>query len=121
MMYSSAIYQKPDMTLSQAQTAKLALICEKLSLKSTDHLIEIGTGWGGLAIYAATHYGCHVTTTTISDEQYAYAQEQVKALGLADKITLCVTDSSLRNRLASGIEAPINISQCVDQHLPLYI
>jgi cyclopropane-fatty-acyl-phospholipid synthase len=95
MMYSSAIYQQPDMTLSEAQTAKLALICEKLSLKSTDHLIEIGTGWGGLAIYAATHYDCHVTTTTISDEQYIYALEQVKSLGLEDKITLLNKDYRL--------------------------
>jgi len=95
MMYSSAIYQKPEMTLSEAQTAKLALICEKLSLKPTDTLIEIGTGWGGLAIYAATHYGCHVTTTTISDEQYAYAQQQVESLGLSDKITLLNKDYRL--------------------------
>lgn len=95
MMYSSAIYQEPDMSLSQAQTAKLALICDKLSLKPTDHLVEIGTGWGGLAIYAATHYGCHVTTTTISDEQYAYAKDEVARLELDDKITLLKKDYRL--------------------------
>lgn len=95
MMYSSAIYQDPAMSLSQAQTAKLALICEKLSLKPTDSLVEIGTGWGGLAIYAATNYGCHVTTTTISDEQYIYTKELVKKLGLNDKITLLKKDYRL--------------------------
>jgi len=95
MMYSSAIYQDPTMSLSQAQTAKLALICEKLSLKPTDSLVEIGTGWGGLAIFAATNYGCHVTTTTISDEQYIYTKELVKKLGLNDKITLLKKDYRL--------------------------
>ena len=66
MQYSSAIYAKSDDTLAQAQDNKLKTICEKLQLSETDHLLEIGTGWGGLAIYAAKHYGCKVTTTTIS-------------------------------------------------------
>lgn len=95
MMYSSAYYSQPDMTLAQAQTQKLALICDKLDLQADDHLVEIGTGWGGLAIYAATHYGCRVTTTTISDAQYDYACAQVNALGLTDKVTLLKKDYRL--------------------------
>lgn len=92
MMYSSAVYLTPDTSLEQAQQHKLALICQRLQLKVDDHVIEIGTGWGGFAIYAARHYGCHVTTTTISDAQYQEAHRRVEAAGLADKITLLKQD-----------------------------
>ncbi len=92
MMYSSAIYPKQDATLAEAQTHKLATICERLELSESDHLLEIGTGWGGLAIYAAQHYGCKVTTTTISDAQHEYAQACVEEAGLTDKITLLKED-----------------------------
>lgn len=92
MMYSAAVYPHPEAGLAEAQQNKLKEICEKLQLKPTDHLMEIGTGWGGLAVYAAKHYGCHVTTTTISDEQYAWAQEWVAKEGLEDKITLLKQD-----------------------------
>ncbi len=92
MMYSSAIYPNENATLADAQLNKLSLICERLSLKSSDHLLEIGTGWGGLAIYAASNYGCKVTTTTISDAQHAYAKARIEKLGLTDKITLLKKD-----------------------------
>lgn len=92
MMYSSAIYPNEKASLDEAQQHKLATICQRLSLSEDDHLLEIGTGWGGLAIYAAQNYGCHVTTTTISDAQYAYAQSRIEKLGLADKITLLKED-----------------------------
>jgi len=92
MMYSSAIYPTKDATLAEAQLHKLDTICQKLALTSEDHLLEIGTGWGGLAIYAAQHYGCKVTTTTISDEQFDYANERVNELGLAGQITLLKKD-----------------------------
>ncbi|MBF7074700.1 class I SAM-dependent methyltransferase [Glaciecola sp. MH2013] len=95
MMYSAAIYPDANASLAQAQQNKLRSICDKLQLAPSDHLIEIGTGWGGLAIYAAKHYGCRVTTTTISDEQYAYAQEWVSNEGLEDKITLLKKDYRL--------------------------
>jgi cyclopropane-fatty-acyl-phospholipid synthase len=95
MMYSSAIYPTPDATLAEAQENKLRSICDKLQLTASDHLVEIGTGWGGLAIYAAKNYGCKVTTTTISDEQYAFAQEWVTKEGLDDKITLLKKDYRL--------------------------
>ena len=92
MMYSSAVYRTPDVSLSDAQQHKLALICQRLQLTADDHVIEIGTGWGGFAIYAAKHYGCTVTTTTISDAQYDEAQRRVEAEGLSDKITLLKQD-----------------------------
>lgn len=95
MMYSCAIYSEQDQTLTQAQQLKLKTICDRLSLKESDHLIEIGTGWGGLAIYAATHYNCQVTTTTISDAQYEYAKTRVEQLGLSDKIKLLKKDYRL--------------------------
>ena len=92
MMYSSAVYKTVDMTLAEAQQHKLAMICERLQLKPEDTVLEIGTGWGGFAIYAATHYGCQITTTTISDAQYQEAQSRVNAAGLTDKITLLKQD-----------------------------
>ncbi|ALO44199.1 SAM-dependent methyltransferase [Pseudoalteromonas phenolica] len=95
MMYSSAIYSDSATQLHEAQLNKLKTICDKLDLKPTDHLIEIGTGWGGLAIFAAEHYGCQVTTTTISDAQYEFAVDKVKAKGLEDKITLLKKDYRL--------------------------
>ena len=92
MQYSSAIYNDKAQNLSQAQINKMKTICERLSLTAKDHVIEVGTGWGGLAIYMAQNYGCKVTTTTISDAQFDYAQKQVNELGLEDKITLLKRD-----------------------------
>jgi cyclopropane-fatty-acyl-phospholipid synthase len=95
MMYSAAIYPTQESTLAQAQTTKLKTICDKLQLVPEDHLIEIGTGWGGLAIFAAKNYGCKVTTTTISEEQHQYTQDLVNKEGLQDKITLLKKDYRL--------------------------
>ena len=95
MMYSSAVYPSADSTLEQAQQHKLQQICERLQLKASDHLLEIGTGWGSMAIYAAQHYGCKVTTTTISQQQYDYTKARVAELGLQDKITLLFEDYRL--------------------------
>jgi len=92
MMYSSAIYPNDHATLEQASFHKLDLICKKLQLKDTDQLVEIGTGWGAMAIHAAKHYGCQVTTTTISQQQYDYAKQWVSEEGLGDKITLLFED-----------------------------
>jgi cyclopropane-fatty-acyl-phospholipid synthase len=92
MMYSSAYYEKADMSLDEAAVAKLDLVCRKLELDSTDHLLEIGTGWGGLAIHAARNYDCKVTTTTISDEQYRLAVEKVRQQGLDHKIKVVKQD-----------------------------
>ncbi|MEM0912709.1 MAG: class I SAM-dependent methyltransferase, partial [Pseudomonadota bacterium] len=95
MMYSAAIYPEPHATLAEAQKYKLDAICQKLTLCEHDHLVEIGTGWGGLAIHAAENYGCKVTTTTISDEQFAWAAEKIAARGLSDRITLLKRDYRL--------------------------
>lgn len=92
MMYSCAYYSDEKTSLSQAQSTKLALICDKLDLKESDHLVEIGTGWGGLAIFAALNYGCKVTTTTISDAQYNYTKEQIEIRELSEQITLLKRD-----------------------------
>ena len=95
MMYSSAIYPDINSTLAQAQEHKLRTICNKLQLQPDDHLVEIGTGWGGLAVFAAKHYGCRVTTTTISEEQHDYARQWIDREGLDDKITLLKKDYRL--------------------------
>ncbi len=92
MQYSSAIFPEPGASLDQAQEHKLKLICEKLELGPADHLLEIGSGWGGLAIYAASHYGCRVTTTTLSQAQFEHAKAEVAAAGLEDKVTLLLKD-----------------------------
>ncbi|MEX2320262.1 MAG: cyclopropane-fatty-acyl-phospholipid synthase family protein, partial [Saccharospirillum sp.] len=92
MMYSSAIYPSANATLEEAQRHRLDRICQKLDLKPGDHLLEIGTGWGGMAIHAAQHYGCKVTTTTISNEQFDYTRQRIEQLGLAEQITLLKQD-----------------------------
>lgn len=92
MQYSSAVYPDPTADLASAQQYKLQRLCDSLELTAGDHLLEIGTGWGGLACYAAKHYGCKVTTTTISAEQYRYAKAKVLSEGLADKVTVLKQD-----------------------------
>jgi cyclopropane-fatty-acyl-phospholipid synthase len=92
MMYSAAIFSPLDCSLEAASNKKLQVICDKLDLQPTDYVVEIGTGWGGFAIYAAKHYGCKVTTTTISQQQYDEAKLRVNAANLQDKITLLLND-----------------------------
>ena len=92
MMYSSAIFEEPGMTLDQASRAKLDRICRKLRLAPHHHVLEIGTGWGGFAIWAARNYGCRVTTTTISRAQWEYAVERVRQEGLEDQVEVLQRD-----------------------------
>lgn len=92
MSYSAGLFERSDATLEQASIAKMDRACQKLELTSSDHLVEIGTGWGGLAIYAASHYGCRVTTTTISREQFELARHRVAEAGLADRIEILLQD-----------------------------
>ncbi|MFZ5756604.1 MAG: class I SAM-dependent methyltransferase [Pseudomonadota bacterium] len=92
MMYSSAIYPRADSTLDEAAVHKLDVVCRKLDLQPGDHLLEIGTGWGGLAVHAAKHYGCRVTTTTISKAQHAVAVQRALDAGVADRITFLLDD-----------------------------
>lgn len=92
LMYSAAVFTAPEMSLKEASIAKLDMICRKLQLQASDHLLEIGTGWGGFAIYAATHYGCKITTTTISQNQFDLAQERLREAGLDDRVTVLLED-----------------------------
>lgn len=92
MMYSAGQFLRPDDSLEQAQLNKLQRICQKLALQPGDHLLEIGTGWGSMALYAAQHYGCRVTTTTLSKEQYAFTAQRIEQLGLQDRVTLLLQD-----------------------------
>ena len=92
MMYSSAVFDTGLETLEQASDAKLMRLCRKLNLGESDHLLEIGTGWGGLAMFAAKQFGCCVTTTTISKAQHAYAKAQVAAAGLDDRVEVLCAD-----------------------------
>lgn len=92
MMYSSACYDSPDMTLEAASQNKLRVLCRKLQLESTDHLLEIGTGWGGFARHVVEQHDCRVTTTTISNKQYDYTFEKFKQHALEDRITLLKED-----------------------------
>ncbi|WP_147274103.1 SAM-dependent methyltransferase [Bremerella cremea] len=92
MMYSSGIYEHPEATLEEASLAKLERICRKLNLSPASHVLEIGTGWGGFAEYAAKNYGCRVTTTTISQQQYEFSQRRIEQAGLADRVTLLKQD-----------------------------
>lgn len=92
LMYSSAWFEKPNMSLHDASLAKLDRVCSKLQLQASDRLLEIGTGWGGLALHAASQFGCHVTTTTISPAQFQTASERVQQAGLNDNIELLTAD-----------------------------
>ena len=92
MMYSCAYFARPDSTLEEASRAKIELICRKLHLSPDDHLLEIGTGWGGLACHAAQTFGCRVTTTTISQAQYDWALRRIRDAGLSDRVQVLLCD-----------------------------
>jgi len=95
MTYSSGFFEKPDATMQQASTAKLDRICQKLGLSESDHVVEIGTGWGSFALHAARNYNCKITTTTISEEQYQLACQRVKDAGMQDRIEIVKKDYRL--------------------------
>jgi len=92
MTYSCAIFEKPDDSLLDGQLAKLDRICRKLELGPRDHVVEIGTGWGGFALRAAGTYGCRVTTTTVSAQQYETATRRVAEAGLSDRVEVLSLD-----------------------------
>ena len=92
MMYSSNIYPSPDSDLDAAVRHRLDIICQRLELDADDHLLEIGSGWGGLAIHAAREFGCRVTTVTLSKGQYDYAMQRIRDEGLEDRIELLLRD-----------------------------
>ncbi len=120
MAYSCGIFERPESTLREASIAKFERICRALRLGPSDHLLEIGTGWGGFAIHAAKNYGCRVTTTTISREQFEYARSRVHQEGLGDRIELLLEDyrdlTGVYNKLAS-----IEMIEAVGhEYLPAY-
>ncbi|AVJ33360.1 class I SAM-dependent methyltransferase [Stenotrophomonas sp. MYb57] len=92
LMYSSAVFSDAGDSLETASRRKLDRICQQLQLQPGDRVVEIGTGWGGFALHAAQHYGCHVTTTTISAEQHALAAQRVAEAGLQERVTLLMQD-----------------------------
>ncbi len=92
LMYSSCVFPDEESTLEEASWHKNELLCRKLGLTADDHLLEIGTGWGGFAIHAARRYGCRVTTTTISREQFQEAKKRVHGAGLQDRVELLMED-----------------------------
>jgi cyclopropane-fatty-acyl-phospholipid synthase len=92
MTYSCAYFSSPDQSLESAQSEKYDRLCCKLQIRSSDHVLEIGGGWGGFAVHAARNYGCRVTSITISKEQWEYAKDRVADAGLADQIDFQLTD-----------------------------
>ena len=92
MVYTCAYWPTPETTLEQAQFAKLDLVCRKLRLQSGERLLDIGCGWGGMVIHAAMHHGVHATGVTLAEEQFAYATEKVRRLGLQDRVTILLKD-----------------------------
>ena len=92
LLYSSALFTTKEQSLADAQQVKMARLCEQLALTSEDHLLEIGTGWGAMAEYAARYYGCRVTTTTLSREQYLWATDRITRAGLQDRVEVLLCD-----------------------------
>jgi len=120
MAYSCGIFETAGASLLQASTAKFDAACGKLALKPDQHLLEIGTGWGGFAIHAARHYGCRVTTTTISREQYEFVKARVARAGLSDRITLLLEDyRDLRGQYDALVSIEM-IEAVGDQYLDTY-
>jgi len=120
-MYSSAVFPSPDASLEEASTHKLDVMLDKLDVRAEHHLLEIGTGWGGLAIHAAKTRGCRVTTTTISEAQYAHTARLIIAEGLQDRITLLKQDyRELVGRYDRLISVEM-IEAVGHQYLPTYL
>ena len=120
LMYSSALYAGADDTLEQASTRKLERICRKLQLSPGDRVVEIGGGWGGFALHAARHYGCHVTTTTISRAQHERACERVHAAGLGGRVDVLLEDyRDLRGRYDKAVSIEM-IEAIGHQYLDTY-
>ena len=120
MTYSSAIFEGDTSDLKDAQIAKYDRLCRQLKIKSTDHVLEIGSGWGGFSIYAAQNYGCKITTTTISEEQYKYAKNLIAEKKLDDKIEILLKDY---RELAGSYDKIVSIEMLEavgHKYLPIY-
>ncbi|MDP2570853.1 cyclopropane-fatty-acyl-phospholipid synthase family protein [Vibrio penaeicida] len=121
MLYSSGVYKTKDDSLAVAQINKMDRLCKQLQLNENDHVLEIGTGWGGMAIYMASQYGCRVTTTTISEEQYQYAKTSIAEAGLNDQITLLKRDYRLLEGEFDKVVSIEMIEAVGKQYLSSYI
>lgn len=120
MMYSSAMFKDAEMTLAQASDYKKEIICQKLQLKPLDHVVEIGSGWGSFAIYAAQHYGCKVTTITISQAQYDEAVQRIQAAGLSHRVEVQLKDyRQLQGKFDKLVSIEM-IEAVGEQFLPTY-
>lgn len=120
MTYSAALFESPDQSLAAAQTAKYERLCQQLRLRSTDHLLEIGSGWGGMASHAARVHGCRVTTVTISEEQYRYTAERVVREGLGNQVEVRLQDY---RRVSGNYDKIVSIEMLEavgDDYLPRY-
>jgi cyclopropane-fatty-acyl-phospholipid synthase len=120
MTYSSGIFQNQSISMKDASIEKLDRICRKLDIKLEDSVLEIGTGWGSFALHAAENYGCHVTTTTISDAQYNFVQNKIENAGLNDKITLLREDyRNLKGQYDKVVSIEM-IEAVGHEYVPLY-
>ena len=120
MTYSSGIFLQDDATMEQASFEKLDRICRKLNLGPNDRVIEIGTGWGSFAMHAAKHYGCHVTTTTISQQQFDLASERIREAGLQERIDIRLDDYRKLNGEFDKLVSIEMIEAVGDEFLPDY-
>ena len=121
MTYSCGFFKDENTTMKEASVEKLDRICRKLDIRPEDSILEIGTGWGSFAIHAASHYGCCVTTTTISDAQYEVAQKKIQEAGLDDKVTLLKDDyRNLRGQFDKIVSIEM-IEAVGHQFVPLYL
>lgn len=120
LTYSSALYTSPDLTLEQAQYEKYDRLCKELNIQATDHVLEIGSGWGGFSAYAAKNYGCKITTITISDEQFKYAKERFEKEGLSDKIEILLQDYRKLNGRFDKVVSIEMLEAVGHKFLPVY-
>lgn len=120
MTYSSAKFVRPDMSLEEAQMEKVDSICRKLKLLASDHLLEIGSGWGTLAIHAARNYGCRVTTVTISEQQFAYAKRRIEEAGLSSQIEIRMCDYRYLEGIYDKIVSVEMIEAVGDKYMETY-
>jgi cyclopropane-fatty-acyl-phospholipid synthase len=120
MTYSSAIFSSPDQSLEDAQFEKYDRLCRTLKLKPTDHLLEIGSGWGGMAAHAAKNYGCRITTVTISEEQYKYAKDRFVREGLDGQIEILLQDYRLIEGTFDKIVSIEMLEAVGHEYLPQY-
>jgi cyclopropane-fatty-acyl-phospholipid synthase len=120
MTYSSAYFINKEMNLQQAQYAKYDRLCKQLHLQPSDHVLEIGSGWGGNAVYMAKNYGCRVTTITISEEQYKFAKEKIREENLSDKIEILLQDYRTMNGRFDKIVSIEMIEAVGDKFLETY-